>query len=111
MPGLIYNIHQHSGMIFQCVYEIQKKRNQKGKEILAAGGRYDAMIQYYRNLMEQINMAGKDVQQSAVGKWSLIQVRRKFHQEIHKAAYLWFLFFRHLDIVGYFGACDFETGR
>ncbi|XP_019769809.2 eIF-2-alpha kinase GCN2 [Dendroctonus ponderosae] len=67
VPGLIYNIHQHSGMIFQCVYEIQKKRNQKGKEILAAGGRYDAMIQYYRNLMEQINMAGKDVQQSAVG--------------------------------------------
>ncbi|XP_030764956.1 eIF-2-alpha kinase GCN2 [Sitophilus oryzae] len=66
-PGLVYNVQQYSGMICQFVCELKKKRKHDNKEVVAIGGRYDAMIAYYRNIMEQTNMITKDVQQSAVG--------------------------------------------
>lgn len=66
-PGLVYNVHQYSGMICQFVCELKKKRKHDSKEVVAAGGRYDAMINYYRGIMEQTNMLTKDIQQSAVG--------------------------------------------
>nr|CAI5825581.1 unnamed protein product [Callosobruchus analis] len=66
-PGLVYNIQQYSGMIFQFVCEMKKKNRHNSMEVVAAGGRYDAMIAYYQILVEQVNMLTKGVQQSAVG--------------------------------------------
>nr|CAH7725974.1 unnamed protein product [Callosobruchus chinensis] len=66
-PGLVYNIQQYSGVIFQFVCEMKKKNRHNSMEVVAAGGRYDGMIAYYRILVEQANMLNKGVQQSAVG--------------------------------------------
>lgn len=66
-PGVIYNINQFSGAIFQFVCELRKKHMTGHKEVLAAGGRYDAMIQSYRRMMETAGISKKNVQQSAVG--------------------------------------------
>lgn len=51
----------------QLICEVKKKNKQGIMNVVAAGGRYDAMILSYRNIMEQADMLGKDVQQSAVG--------------------------------------------
>ena len=45
-PGLVYNISQFSGIVFQVVAE--HKRKKIGLEVLAAGGRFDDMIANYR---------------------------------------------------------------
>lgn len=66
-PGLVYNMQQYSGMVFQLVCELQKKHKRDNMEVLAAGGRYDTMIAEYRNIMEQANMLSNDLHQSAVG--------------------------------------------
>ncbi|CAG9763995.1 unnamed protein product [Ceutorhynchus assimilis] len=66
-PGLVYNIQQFSGMICQVACELKKKRKHDNKEVVAFGGRYDTMISYYRNIMEQTSMLPKGIQQSAVG--------------------------------------------
>lgn len=66
-PGLVYNVHQYSGMICQFVCDLKKKHRHGSMEVLAAGGRYDSMIAWYRSIMEQANMLGRDIQQSAVG--------------------------------------------
>lgn len=36
-------------------------------DVIAAGGRYDNMIAYYRSILEKANMLGKDIKQAAVG--------------------------------------------
>ncbi|KAG5896432.1 hypothetical protein JTB14_022511 [Gonioctena quinquepunctata] len=66
-PGLVYNVQQYSGMIFQFVCELKKKHKQKNMEVVAAGGRYDAMIAWYRTIMEQANVLSRELKQSAVG--------------------------------------------
>lgn len=66
-PGLVYNIQQYSGVTFQFVCELRKRHKRDNMEVLAAGGRYDAMISEYRLIMEQANMLSKDLHQSAVG--------------------------------------------
>lgn len=54
-------------MICQFVCDLKKKKRPDTKEVVAVGGRYDAMISYYRTIMEQTNMPVKNLQQSAVG--------------------------------------------
>ncbi|XP_044265056.1 eIF-2-alpha kinase GCN2 [Tribolium madens] len=66
-PGAMYNIQQYSGMICQFVCELKKKHRHGNKEVLAAGGRYDAMITSYRRIMENANILSRDIRQSAVG--------------------------------------------
>ena len=66
-PGVIYNIQQYSGMICQFVCELKKKHKHGNKEVLAAGGRYDSMITSYRKMIDNANMSGRDIRQSAVG--------------------------------------------
>ncbi|CAG9859480.1 unnamed protein product [Phyllotreta striolata] len=66
-PGLVYNVQQYSGMIFQFVCELKKKHKRDSMEVLAAGGRYDSMISWYRSIVEQASISSKSVQQSAVG--------------------------------------------
>lgn len=66
-PGLVYNMQHYSGMVCQFVCELKKKHKRNNMDVLAAGGRYDNMIADYRCIMEQANMLGKDIQQSAVG--------------------------------------------
>lgn len=66
-PGCVYNIHHYSGMICQFVCEVKKKHKHKNMEVIAAGGRYDAMITSYRTILEQANIVKRGVQQSAVG--------------------------------------------
>lgn len=68
-PGLVYNIKQYSGMICQFVCDLKKKKRPDTKEVVAVGGRYDAMISYYRTIMEQTNMPVKNLEQSAVGRF------------------------------------------
>lgn len=36
-------------------------------EVLAAGGRYDSMVAYFRTMVEQANVLNKNSKQSAVG--------------------------------------------
>lgn len=64
----MYNIHQYSGVMYQFVCDLKKKRKRDNKEVVATGGRYDPMISHYRKTMEQANMLTTDIQQSAVGK-------------------------------------------
>ena len=48
--SMVYN-HQHfSGLIFQFVAVNKRKRKRGGVDILAAGGRYDKLINYFRLL-------------------------------------------------------------
>ncbi|CAH1116543.1 unnamed protein product [Phaedon cochleariae] len=84
-PGLVYNAQQYSGMIFQFVCELKKKHKHHNMEVLAAGGRYDSMIAFYRSIMENANMLSKEVQQSAIGVSisldRLVQAVQKEHSE------------------------------
>lgn len=66
-PGLVYNVQQYSGMIFQFACELKKKHKHNAMEVLAAGGRYDSMISWYRSIMDQATLSSRSVQQSAVG--------------------------------------------
>ncbi|XP_066249145.1 eIF-2-alpha kinase GCN2 isoform X1 [Euwallacea similis] len=66
-PGFVSNIKLYSGMICEFVCDLKKKKRLDCKEVVAAGGRYDAMISYYRTVMDQTNMGYKDTPQSAVG--------------------------------------------
>lgn len=45
--GLVYKVHQHSGIIFQFV-AFTRRRQRVISEILAAGGRYDLLIPHFR---------------------------------------------------------------
>lgn len=65
-PGLVYNMHQYSGTLFQFVCEFRKKRQQNKMEVIAAGGRYDSMIASYRSMVRG-NTFSRDISQSAVG--------------------------------------------
>ena len=47
-PSLVYNILLFSGLIFQFVAVNQRKKKRGGVDILAAGGRYDKLISYFR---------------------------------------------------------------
>ena len=42
-PGLVYNAHHFSGVIFQVVANMQRKKKTV-MEVLAAGGRYDHLV-------------------------------------------------------------------
>ncbi|XP_017783992.1 PREDICTED: eIF-2-alpha kinase GCN2 [Nicrophorus vespilloides] len=64
--GLVYNVQQYSGMMFQLVCEVRKKKK-IAMDVLAAGGRYDNMIRTYRNTVVQDNESSMDIKQSAVG--------------------------------------------
>ncbi|XP_056630081.1 eIF-2-alpha kinase GCN2 [Diorhabda sublineata] len=66
-PSLVYNVQQYSGLIFQFACEIKKRHKHRSMEVLAAGGRYDYMISWYRSIMEQASVSSKSVQQAAVG--------------------------------------------
>ena len=53
--SMVYN-HQHfSGLIFQFVAANKQKRKRGGVDILAAGGRYDKMINQFRREREATN--------------------------------------------------------
>lgn len=64
--GMVYNVQLYSGMMFQFVCELKKKRRRGGLDVLAAGGRYDEMLSNFRSKMERSGMATKSPQ-SAVG--------------------------------------------
>lgn len=66
-PGLVYNVQQYSGMMCQFVCELKRKRRRGGTDVLAVGGRYDAMVAGYRGTKEQAGMPSVDARQSAVG--------------------------------------------
>ncbi|XP_071450666.1 eIF-2-alpha kinase GCN2 isoform X2 [Hetaerina americana] len=66
-PGLVYNVHQYSGMMCQMVCELKKKRRKGGLDIIAAGGRYDSLLTSYRRILDLTGMSSREVNQSAVG--------------------------------------------
>lgn len=45
---MMYNVQLYSGMMFQFVCELKKKRRRGGLDVLAAGGRYDDMLGNFR---------------------------------------------------------------
>ncbi|KAK7104638.1 eIF-2-alpha kinase GCN2-like isoform X2 [Littorina saxatilis] len=60
--GLVYNLRQHSGLIFQ-VYCMRPHKKQKGREVsevLATGGRYDKLV-------SEFSSRGGPLEQGAVG--------------------------------------------
>lgn len=77
-------------MMCQLVCEFTKKR--RGKDVLAAGGRYDEMIASYRSVMEEANMIKKDIKQSAVGISisldKLVQIFQKENSQDRNSTYL-----------------------
>ena len=44
--GLVYNLRQHSGLIFQVYYKKQhkKQKTREFSEVIASGGRYDKLV-------------------------------------------------------------------
>ncbi|XP_064621826.1 eIF-2-alpha kinase GCN2-like isoform X2 [Lineus longissimus] len=58
--GLVYNTHHFSGVVFQVVMEVPRKKGKHVLDILAAGGRYDGLIARFR-------MSRDLVSQTAVG--------------------------------------------
>ena len=42
-PGLVYNVHHFSGVVFQVVANVQRKKKTV-MDVLAAGGRYDHLV-------------------------------------------------------------------
>lgn len=74
----------------QLVCEFTKKR--RGKDVLAAGGRYDKLIASYRSVMEEANMIKKDIKQSAVGiSISLDKLVQIFEKEKYQEKNLTYL--------------------
>lgn len=61
------NILQYSGMTCHLVSKQVRKKNKQGIEVLAAGGRYDGLINSYRTLIEKGLPLKKGIRQSAVG--------------------------------------------
>ena len=44
--GLVYNLRQHSGLIFQVYYKKhhKKQKTREFSEVIASGGRYDKLV-------------------------------------------------------------------
>ncbi|XP_046402509.1 eIF-2-alpha kinase GCN2 [Ischnura elegans] len=81
-PGLVYNVHQYSGMMCQMVCELKKKRRKGGLDIIAAGGRYDSLLASYRHILDLTGMSSREVNQSAVGiSLSLEKVALAIHHQ------------------------------
>ncbi|XP_038072297.1 eIF-2-alpha kinase GCN2-like isoform X2 [Patiria miniata] len=51
--SLVYNIHCFSGVIFQFVAESVHRKKKTGMDVLAAGGRYDQLIQIFKKPSSQ----------------------------------------------------------
>ncbi|KAJ1529287.1 hypothetical protein ONE63_006085 [Megalurothrips usitatus] len=66
-PVLVRNINQYSGIMFQLVCENKNKHRHGGVEVIAAGGRYDAMIAFFRQALDRSGMLRPGPPQSAVG--------------------------------------------
>ncbi|GIX95584.1 hypothetical protein CEXT_792191 [Caerostris extrusa] len=63
-PGLAHNISLFSGMFFQCIFSPKPSKKKNLFNILAAGGRYDKLIQTFK--LKSLE-SGKTLNQSAVG--------------------------------------------
>lgn len=48
---MVYNVQLYSGMMFQFVCELKKKRRRGGLDVLAAGGRYDETVNNFRSVI------------------------------------------------------------
>nr|CAD7463560.1 unnamed protein product [Timema tahoe] len=66
-PGLAYNCHQYSGVMCQFVCQLNTRRGRRGMEVVAAGGRYDAMLASFRQNLELTGVSGKGLSQAAAG--------------------------------------------
>nr|CAD7397393.1 unnamed protein product [Timema cristinae] len=66
-PGLAYNCHQYSGVMCQFVCQLNTRRGRRGMEVVAAGGRYDAMLASFRHNLELTGVSGKGLSQAATG--------------------------------------------
>ncbi|XP_034940000.1 eIF-2-alpha kinase GCN2 [Chelonus insularis] len=67
MPLLAYNMQHHSGVIFQITCDLKRRRRRGGQEVIAAGGRYDKMLQSFRRILERTGLASKEISQYGVG--------------------------------------------
>ncbi|XP_033124847.1 eIF-2-alpha kinase GCN2-like [Anneissia japonica] len=47
--SLVYNVHLYSGIMFQFVANLRRKKGKSGMDVLAAGGRYDKLIPLFRH--------------------------------------------------------------
>ncbi|CAL1296337.1 unnamed protein product [Larinioides sclopetarius] len=81
-PGLVHNIDLFSGMFFQCICTLKTSKKKNVFSILAAGGRYDKLIQSFK--LKSLVESGKTVNQSAVGASvaieSIIAAESEFHE-------------------------------
>ncbi|GAB6026062.1 hypothetical protein CHUAL_012266 [Chamberlinius hualienensis] len=64
-PDLVYKIDHFSGMMFQFVCELKKKRRKVGLEVIAAGGRYDKLIGIMRSIVDV--SGNQEISQYGVG--------------------------------------------
>lgn len=58
---------QHRGIIFQITCDFKRRRRRVGQEIIAAGGRYDKMLQVFERISERSGLTSKENRHHGVG--------------------------------------------
>ncbi|CAD6209191.1 GSCOCG00003773001-RA-CDS [Cotesia congregata] len=66
-PLLTHNMKQHRGIIFQITCDFKRRRRRVGQEIIAAGGRYDKMLQVFERISERSGLTSKENRHHGVG--------------------------------------------
>ncbi|KAK0164782.1 hypothetical protein PV328_003359 [Microctonus aethiopoides] len=66
VPLLVHNIQQHNGIIFHITCEVKRRRS-GCQDVIAAGGRYDKMLMYFRQLVQHTGSSGMDIKQYGAG--------------------------------------------
>ncbi|XP_053597079.1 eIF-2-alpha kinase GCN2 [Microplitis demolitor] len=67
VPLLAHNMKQHSGIIFQISCDLKRKRRSAGQDVIAAGGRYDNMLQSFKEISKRSGSTNKEVSHHGVG--------------------------------------------
>ncbi|CAL8138262.1 unnamed protein product [Orchesella dallaii] len=51
VPTMVFGSHIYSGLLFQLVCNLRKRKNKMTVDVIAAGGRYDALIESFRSAL------------------------------------------------------------
>jgi len=48
VPTMAFGTHIYSGLLYQIVCNLKQRKDKMTVDVIAAGGRYDALLQHYR---------------------------------------------------------------
>ncbi|CAG7836539.1 unnamed protein product, partial [Allacma fusca] len=66
-PSVVFGTDMYTGLLFQVVCNLKKRKNRQTVDVVAVGGRYDALIDKFRSTLEMYGQTSKDITQSGVG--------------------------------------------